>query len=132
MRKEIYEQYDIVVNAIKNKPPAIFGSWAISTKSSHLSFQSVKICKPPSFDMTSGTGWSIKWYVFERIICVLANFNLEGSTDLTVALVPQKINEGVLILPCDVLINPSRAFDNIDFFFTWKKLVKFRWQKDLC
>ena len=43
------------------------------------------------------------------------------------ALVPQKINEGVLILPCAVLINPSRAFDNFDFFFTLKKLVKFRW-----
>ena len=52
------------------------------------------------------------------MICVLADFNCEGSTDLTVALVPQKINEGVLILPCAVLINPSRAFDNFDFFFT--------------
>ena len=46
---------------------------------------------------------------------------------MTVAFVPQKIKEGVLILPCAVLINPSRAFDDLDFFFTLKKLVKFRW-----
>jgi hypothetical protein len=43
---------------------------------------------------------------------VLANFNCEGNTDLTVALVPQKIKAGVFILPCAVVINPSRALDN--------------------
>ena len=55
------------------------------------------------------------------------NLNCCGRIDFTVAFVPQKINEGVLISPWVVLIVPNRALDLRLCFETSKKLVNVFW-----
>mmetsp|Transcript_36211 Transcript_36211/g.116270 ORF Transcript_36211/g.116270 Transcript_36211/m.116270 type:complete len:225 (+) Transcript_36211:1030-1704(+) len=61
--------------------------------------------------MTSGPGWTSRWYVLQNISWVPASWLCRSSTPLSAPLVPTGTKAGVSITPCGVVIRPTRARD---------------------
>mmetsp|Transcript_28608 Transcript_28608/g.63466 ORF Transcript_28608/g.63466 Transcript_28608/m.63466 type:complete len:286 (-) Transcript_28608:267-1124(-) len=73
--------------------------------------QAVNSCRPPMFSTMSGPGVSMRWYVFDSMICVPSARSCAGLSAFMAAFVAQKTKLGVSTVPCGVVSRPTLALE---------------------